>query len=75
MIYRNLNNYSISYYAGYFKRKMEDGKMQLKEYSTAAAVDVTAIPPEVFSILAKIVLRAAARSEETDESDKTAELW
>lgn len=49
--------------------------MQLKEYSTAAAVDVTAIPPEVFSILAKIVLRAAARSDETDESNKTAELW
>jgi len=58
-----------------FKKKMEAAKMDLKEYSTAATVDLTAIPPEVFSILAKIVLRAAARSNEDDESDKTAELW
>lgn len=57
--------------------------MKLEEYSNAAAVDLTAIPSDIYGIIAKILLREAAKQSESGDNitlsavadERRVELW
>lgn len=78
MIYRNLNNYSISYSAEFGKTKKEATNVknrEITEYSNAPDVDVSKIPKAVITDIANIIYAAMCRdytaAKQTDET-KTA---
>lgn len=73
MIYRNLNNYSISYYAEYFKINLEAAKMEreLTEYSNAPDVDVSKIPKAVITDIANIIYAAMCRDAAAEQNNQT----
>lgn len=57
--------------------------MKLEEYSNAAAVDLAAIPSDIYRIIAKILLREAAKQSESGDNitlpaaadERRVELW
>lgn len=57
--------------------------MKLEEYSNAAAVDLAAIPSDIYGIIAKILLREAAKQSESGDNitlpaaadERRVELW
>lgn len=77
MIYRNLNNYSISYRGGFCKiilkflrKENHDMKTeQLKVYSNATDVDVSRIPDYVWDSLAQLFWDKFTQKE-AEQNDK-----